>query len=144
MAPSSRRVPSPFSYPSLSPSTYIPSTESRTPAASSSVPPVSTTSSFSLASSSLSSPSSDLPASYFLLLCTALSIHLCTIECVATSMTASRPAHSCRFPHAVFAWYSSALITILARPRQSVSPIPTGRTPELLSSATRQQDIIVR
>ena len=56
-------------------------------------------------------------------------------------MPASRPTHSWRFPHSVFACYPAALITSLARARRSVSHMPTGRTPGLLSSATRRHSI---
>ena len=38
-------------------------------------------------------------------------------------------------------WSPAALITSLVRSRRSVSPIPVGCTPGLLSSATRRQAI---
>ena len=63
--------------------------------------------------------------------------------CVAPSMPALRPEHSCRFPHTVFARSPAALITSLARAWRSVYPITTGSNPGLLSSSTRQKDVSV-
>ena len=63
---------------------------------------------------------------------------------VSPSMPASRPAHSWRLLHAVFACSPAALMTSLARARQSVSLMPTGRTLGLLSNTTRRQAISAR
>ena len=143
MDPSALRVPSSSS--SLSPFylTSIPSADSRISAAASSVPSVSIISPSSLASSSpsLSSSSSDFPASSLILLYIALPICLYPTAGVSSSMTSPRLAHSCRLSHAVFSWSPASLITSLARARQSVSPIPTGRTPCLLTSTTRRKSI---
>ena len=73
-----------------------------------------------------------------------LSSHRCPTSCVDPSMPASRPAHSCRLPHAIFSWSPAALITSLARARQSVSPMLMGRTPGRLSSATRRHAYMVK
>ena len=44
----------------------------------------------------------------------------------APYMPALRPAHSCRFLHAVFAWSPADLMTSLTRALQSVPPMPRG------------------
>ena len=71
----------------------------------------------------------------------ALSSHHCPTACVPPYMPASRPAQSWRLPHAFFPWSLAALIISLARALQSVSPLPIGRNPGHLSSATRQHAI---
>ena len=65
-----------------------------------------------------------------------------SVACPPT--TASRPAHSWRFPHAIINWYPAALIRSSARAKQSVFPIPIGRTPGLLFSTTIQKVISAR
>ena len=125
---------------SPSPSTSIYNTFYRLLSASYSVPLVST-----MSSPPASPPpyyySSPSPDSLYLLLLTAISICLYPTACVALSMPSSRPMHSCKLPHAVFAWSPAALMTSLSRAWRSISTIPTGSTPGRLSSANRQQAI---
>ena len=144
MASSALRVPSPPSSPSPSSYTSIHISSSSISYASSCVPSVYTISLSSPVASSSSSYSSVLFAYSSLLLCPSLYTILCTTACVAPSVPASRPVHSCRFPHAVFSWSPAALITSLARSWRIVYPIPTGRTPGLLSNATSQHVISVQ
>ena len=133
----------PSSPSSLSPfySTSISNAATSISAASSSVFSDSTVSRTASASSSLSSSSPDIITSSLIHLCLSLSSIHCTTACVAASMPDLRPAHSCIFPHAVFAWYPAALITSYGRDRRSVSPISMGHTPGILSSATRRHAI---
>ena len=141
MDPSALRAPSPTSYTLTYPYTSIPSDNSRISVASSSVPSVSTIRPSSLFASSSSYSSSGILGSSLLLLYLALPIRLCLTECVAPYIPALRPAHIYRLPHTVFAWSPDVLITSLARARRSIFPIPTERTPVILSIATGRQAI---
>ena len=144
MDPSALRVPSPSSSPLPYSYTSISSDSSSTSAASSSALSVSNVSPSSTAASSFSSYSLGILDSSTILICISFSILLCPTACVSPSIPSSRPAHSCRLPHAVFAWYSASLITSLAISRRSVYPITTGSTPGILSSTNRQHAISAR
>ena len=145
-APSDLGVSSPPSHPSTTfqPSTsiYICSAACRFSSTSSYVPAVSICKLFSsdMTLSSFSSLSVVSTPSHFRRALT-LSILRCHTACVDAFMPALRHVHSWRLPHAVFAWSPAALITSLYRARRSVSPIPTGRNPGLLSSVTRRHAI---
>ena len=144
MATSSLIVPSPPLYPSPSSLTSISNISSNISAASFYFPFGSTVSCFTPATSSLSSSFPGILASSSLRLCLALTSLLFPKAWVVPSMPAKKPAHSYSFPHDVLASSPAALITSLKRDRLSVSPIPTGRTPGILSRATRLHTISVK